>query len=178
MSRISQDAVAKALIAAQAMDHPEKQQLVDEVFRVQPNLLASVLALPSFGIAMPKADFALDVLFVCYLAMKESGLPWPLITEDEQDEQMRRFTTIAHFGSDLDVPKQNRSMQHYIAGHPEKPLLAYVMTEAAKWTARVAPEESDKYVLLTIWNLVNCIPLVALPSQKAKRSGAPKRRKP
>lgn len=62
--------------------------------------------------------------------------------------------------------------------HPEKPLLAYVMTEAAKSTARVAPEESDKYVLLTIWNLVNCIVFVALPGQKAKRSGAPKRRKP
>lgn len=62
--------------------------------------------------------------------------------------------------------------------HPEKPLLAYVMTETAKWTARVAPEESDKHVLLTIWNLVNCIAFVALPSQKAKQSGAPKRRKP
>lgn len=159
------------------MGHHEKKQLVDEIFRVQPKLLASVLALPSFGIAMRKADFALDILFVCFLAMKESHLPWPLITEDEQDAQMRRFTAIAQFGSDLDVSMQNRSMEQYITDHPEKPLLAYVMSETAKWTASVAPEESDNYVLLTIWNLVNCIAFVALPHQKTRRS-PPKTRKP
>jgi hypothetical protein len=33
---------------------------------------------------------------------------------------------------------------------------------------RIVPEESDKYVMLAIWNLVNCIAFVALPGSKGK----------
>ena len=37
------------------------------------------------------ADFLIDLLLICFQAMKESGLTWPLITEDEQEHQMGRF---------------------------------------------------------------------------------------
>lgn len=33
------------------------------------------------------------------------------------------------------------------------------------WLTRIVPEESDKYVMLAIWNLVNCIAFVALPGK-------------
>ncbi|MCK0505523.1 hypothetical protein [Aromatoleum anaerobium] len=168
MSRISRDAMARALIAAQAMDLQQKEQLADEVFRTQPNLLGSVVVLPRLGVALSKVDFAIEILFVCFQAMKESGLIWPLITEDDQDRQLQRFIAITRFGDDLNNRLRERSMQQYIADHPEKELLAYVMVETSKWTTRIVPEESDKYVMLAIWNLVNCIAFVALPRSKGK----------
>ena len=171
MSRISHDAMVRAIITAQALDLKRKEQLADEVFHAQPNMLSSVLALSRFDIALEKTDFALDMLFICFLAMKESGLTWPVITEDDQDRQLRRFTAISRFADDLSDDLRARSMQQYIADHPEKELLAYVMVETNKWMARIVPEESDKYVMLAIWNLVNCIAFVALPGSKGKIRG-------
>lgn len=163
--------MARALIAAQAMDLQQKEQLADEVFRAQPSLLGSVVVLPQLGVALSKVDFAVEILFVCFLAMKASGLAWPVITEDDQDRQLQRFVAITHFGDDLNESLRERSMQQYIADHPEKDLLAYVAAETSKWIARKVPEESDKFVMLAIWNLVNCIAFVALPGSKGKTRG-------
>ena len=86
---------------AQALNPKRKEQLAYEVFHAQPNMLSSVLALLRFDITLEKIDFALDMLFICFLAMKESGLTWPVITEDNQDHQLRRFTAISRFADDL-----------------------------------------------------------------------------
>jgi hypothetical protein len=160
--------MAKALIAAQAMDLPQQERLADEVFRAQPNLLGSIVVLPQLGVARSKVDFAVEILFVCFLAMKESGLSWPVITEDDQDRQLQRFVAITRFGDDLNEGLRERSMRQYLADHPEKDLLAYVTAETSKWMTRIVAEESDKYVMLAIWNLVNCIAFVALPGSKGK----------
>ena len=168
MSRISTAAMARALIAAQAMDLRQKEQLAEEVFRAQPNLLGSVLVLPQLGVALSKVDFAVEILLVCFLAMKESGVSWPVITEEDQDRQLQRFVAITRFGDDLNESLRERSMQQYIADHPEKALLAYMTSETSKWLTRIVPEESDKYVMLAIWNLVNCIAFVPLPGAAGK----------
>lgn len=163
--------MVRAIITAQALDLKRKEQLADEVFQAQPNMLSSVLALSRFEIDLEKIDFALDMLFICFLAMKESDLTWPVITEDDQDRQLRRFTAISRFADDLSDDLQARSMQRIVADHPEKELLAYVIMETNKWMARIVPEESDKHVMLAIWNLVNCIAFVALPGSKRKIRG-------
>ena len=168
MSRIPHDAMVRAIIAAQTMDRSQKEQLADEVFRTQPNLLGAVLVLPRLGVALPKVDFAVEILFVCFLAMKESGLTWPLITEDDLDRQSKPFVAISRFGDDLGEHLRKRSMDQYILDHPEKNLLAYMTAETSKWLTRIAPEESDKYVMLAIWDVVNCIAFVALPGSNGK----------
>jgi hypothetical protein len=48
------------------------------------------------------------------------------------------------------------------ASHPEKWLVAYVSSELTSWLKRIVPEESDKYVMLAAWNLVNCIAFAEL----------------
>ena len=108
------------------MDVKQKELLADELFRVQPNLFGSFLVQTRLGVSLEKMEFLLDLLYVCFQAMKESGLPWPLITEDDLDLQAKRFSAIATFGDDLSENLRNRSMQQYIEAHPEKELLAYV----------------------------------------------------
>lgn len=85
MSRISLKALAQAITTVRAMDIEQKQQLADEIFRVQPHMLASVVVQKQLGVSLEKMDFLFDLLFVCFQAMKESGLTWPLLTEDEQE---------------------------------------------------------------------------------------------
>ena len=167
MSRISQSALVKAIKAMQSMDMQQKALLADEIFREQPNLLGSVLVLPQLGVSLQKVEFALEILFVCFKAMKASGLVWPIISDDDLDRQSRRFNAIIHFAGDLNERLREDSMQQYIASHPEKDLLAYVQSESAKWSARIEPEEIDKYVMLAAWNLVNCLAFVVLPESRA-----------
>lgn len=167
MSRISQNALVSAIRALQTMDMQQKALLADEIFREQPNLLGSVLVLPQLGVSMQKVEFALEILFVCFKAMKASGWVWPIISEDDPDRQSRRFTTIIQFADDLNERLRDDSMQQYLASHPEKELLAYVQSESANWSARIVPEETDKYVILAALNMVNCLAFVALPESKA-----------
>lgn len=167
MSRIPQSALVSAIKASQAMDMQRKALLADEIFREQPNLLGSVLVLPKLGVSLQKVEFALEILFVCFKAMKASGFVWPIISEDDLDRQSRRFTAIIQFADDLNARLRDDSMQQYLASHPEKELLAYVQSESAKWSARIVPEETDKYVMLAALNMVNCLAFVALPESKA-----------
>lgn len=34
--------------------------------------------------------------------------------------------------------------------------------ETMSWLKRVVPEETDKYVILAVWNFVNCIAVVSM----------------
>lgn len=169
MPRLAIPAVANAINTVQAMDRQWKEQLADEIFRVQPNMLGSILVLPSLGVSMEKVEFALGVLLVCFQAMKDSGLAWPVITEAEQARQLARFVSITRLGEDIGPALQRRALRRYIAAHPEKALAAYVASETAKWLGEITGDESDKYVVLAVWNLVNCIAFVNLP--RVRRGG-------
>ena len=139
------------------MDIKQKEQLADELFRAQPNLFGSFLVQKQLGVSAEKMDFLVDLLFTCFQAMKESGLTWPVITEDELDRQMRRFIASVKFGGDLDKSLRDQSMLQYIEHHPEKELLAYVQAQTAFWMNRIVAEETDKYVMMAAANFVNCI---------------------
>jgi hypothetical protein len=162
MSRISQNAMVSAVSKVRAMDAKQKELLADEVFRAQPHLFGSFLVQTQLGVSLAKMDFLLDILLVSFQAMKESGLPWPLITEDELDSQSQRLVAIVKFGDDLSESLRNQSMLQYVESHPEKELLAYVQMETMDWLTRIAPEKSDKYVMLAAWNIVNCIAFVPM----------------
>jgi hypothetical protein len=160
MSRISLTVMARAIRAVQAMSLKQKESLGDEIFRVQPHMLGSVLVLQKFGVSLEKMEFAFEILFVCFQAMKESDLTWPLITEDEQELQSQIYIGTVKFGEELSESFRDRLMQQYIERHPEQNLLAYVWSETANWLKRIVPEDSDKYVMMVAANLVNCIAFV------------------
>jgi hypothetical protein len=168
MSRVSMQALGRAIQTVKAMDLRQKETLIDEIYRVQPNMLGSILVLQRMGVSLAKMDFALQLLCVCFQSMKEAGLPWPLITEAEQDKQMARYVAAVRFGEDLPPAQSERAMMQYLNAHPERPLLAYVTTELTKWMSGIEPEDSDKYVMLGCASLVNCIAFVPFPATARK----------
>lgn len=107
--------------------------------------------------------------------MKESGLRWPLISEDEQDVQMGRLVATVQLGDVRGVLREH-TLQQYIETLPERDLLAFVQVETANWLQRVVPEESDKFVVMAALNLVDCIAsgdeVHALPAKPERRSCA------
>lgn len=162
MSRISRHALATAIARVRAKDLKQKEHLGDELFREQPHLLASFLVQRQFGVSLAKCEFLPEVILICFQAMKESGINWPLITEDDQERQMRRLTASIKFGTDLRGDLRDRALRQHLDAHPEKDLLAFVQAETAMWLERVEPEESDKYVMMAALNVVSCIAYVPL----------------
>ncbi len=166
MSRISRHALCRAIETIRAMNRTDKEHLADELFRDQPNMFGAFLVQQQMGVSLEKMEFLLDILFICFQAMKESGLSWPLITEDEQDRQLGRYVAAVQFGDDLSEQLRDRAMKQYIEGHPEQALFAFVFGEMADWLRRSIPEETDKYIILTAANFVNCIAFVPMPASK------------
>lgn len=144
------------------MDLAGKVALADEVFVKQPNLLASCLVQSKLGVAADSVEFLLNILLVCFQAMKESGHDWPLISEDTQAHQMERLVGTVHFSEDINDPTlADAARKQYLTDHPEAPLLAYVLSEFNLWlqdlARRGAESESDKFVMMAAVNTVNCI---------------------
>src|SRR5471030_2790448 len=148
MSRISLAALADAIKTVRAMGIEQKEALVNELFLTQPNLFGSALALHRMGVSLAKIEVALDLLFICFQSMKQSGSPWPLITEADLEQQLGRYVATVRFGEDLAPVQRQRAMTQYLDSHPEKPLLTYVTGELNKWLAGITPEATDNYVML------------------------------
>jgi len=160
--RISVRHVAAAMKKVQAMDVAQRVSLADEIFIKQPNLLASCLVQPRLGVDMQSVEVLLNILLVCYQAMKESGLEWPLISEDDQERQMQRMVGAVKFSQDIPDPALAEAARaQYLANHPEQPLLAFVLSESNTWlrdlARRQTESEADKFVMMASINLVNCI---------------------
>lgn len=162
MSRISLQALTSAIQKIRAMNMAQKERLADELFQKQPNMFGSFLVQKQMGVSPEKMEFLLEILFICFQAMKESGLTWPLITEDEQEKQLGRYVATVKFGEDLSAPLQDLAMKQYIEGHPEQYLFAFVTGETKDWLCRILPEKSDAYVMLAAANFVNCIAFVPM----------------
>jgi hypothetical protein len=161
MGRITVDKVATAIKRTRAMTMAQKEALADEIFARQPNLLASVLVQKKLGVTEQKMEFLLNILLVCYQAMKETGLVWPLITEDDQERYLERQAAITKFTEGLDEASIEQVQAQYVGETREKFLFAFVASEVRDWVLALARDrneaESDKFVMLAALNLVSCI---------------------
>jgi hypothetical protein len=84
MSRITTENVAAAIRKVSSMSLPQKEELAEEIHGHQPQLLASCVVQLKLGAYINDVEFLLNILLVCHQALKESGLRWPMITEDER----------------------------------------------------------------------------------------------
>ena len=173
MSQISQGALVQAITLMRAMDLKKKVQLTDEIYRAQPHVLTAFLVQSRLGVSFVKMDFLLDLLLICFQAMKASKLSWPLFTEDDILQHRTRLIASIQFNADLAADLHQQAVQQYIDAHPEKYLFAFVQSELDRWLKTVTPEESDNFVVTTAMSLVNCIAFVPVPEQTDAKTGLP-----
>jgi hypothetical protein len=161
MSRITVDNLAAAVHKVRSMSLKEKEALADEIYLHQPHLLASCLVQSRLDVEPAAVEFLLNILFVCYQSMKESGLHWSVITENDQERQMQRWIGAVQFSEHEMGSAADGAREQYASQHPEQPLLAFVVSETNQWlreiSERNAEAQSDKFVMMASMNLVNCI---------------------
>ncbi|MDE2367383.1 MAG: hypothetical protein KGN16_00295 [Burkholderiales bacterium] len=160
MGRLAQWVVIEADVAVRRMSHDQKVGLADEIYAQQPNMLASILALPRMGVDMTQLEVALHVLFVTFQAMKLSGHSWPLVTEDIQDGCMQRLTARARFNEGLPEDLANKIVEQFCNEHAERYLLAFVYGWLGDHDLMAVRTEAEKYLMLGALNLVECVAFV------------------
>ena len=120
MGRLTQWVVIEADVAVRRMSQDQKVRLADEICAEQPNMLASILALPRMGVDMAQLEVALHVLFVAFLAMKLSGQQWPLVTKDIQDGCLQRLTARTRFNDGLPQELATKVVEQFHTEHAER----------------------------------------------------------
>lgn len=160
MGRLAQWVVIEADVAVRRMSHDHKVRLADEIYAVQPNMLASILALPRMGVDMVQLEVALHVLFVTFQAMKLSGHEWPLITEDIQDGCLQRLTARARFNEGLPQELATKLVEQFHTEHAERYLLAFVYGYLGDHNLMAVRTEAEKYLMMGALNLVECVAFV------------------
>jgi hypothetical protein len=154
---ITQAVMVQADIDVSGMAPAQKVRLADEIFAKQPNLLASILALPRIGVGMVELEVPLHILFVTFQAMKRSGHAWPIVTEELQDRCMQRLTARARFNDGLPGDLADQVAQQFCDEHPERYLLAFVYGYLGEHELLRVRTDAEKYLLMAALNLVECV---------------------
>lgn len=160
MGRLTQWVVIEADVAVRRMSHDQKVRLADEIYLQQPTMLASFLALPRMGVEMAQLEVVLHILFVTFQAMKLSGHPWPLITEDIQDGCLQRLTARARFNEGLPQELATKVVEQFHTEHAERYLLAFVYGWLGDHDLMAVRTEAEKYLMMAALNLVECVAFV------------------
>lgn len=149
--------VAAAIRSAAKMRLKEKEAVCDRVYTSQPNFLSSVLALRLNGVDMATIEVVIDILIVAQLAVEESGQELAIVTEADQERELRRFTASLRFAEGLKGDALAQSIKQTAAYRREPFLLAYVMDVLKRSGIAEFRNEASKYPFLAAMNLVNCL---------------------
>ena len=160
MGVITQAVMVQAAIDVNGMGPAQKVRLADEIFAQQPNMLASILALPRMGVGMVELEVPLHILFVTFQAMKRSGHVWPIVSEDVQDRCMQRLTARARFNEGLPGGLADQVVQQFCDEHPERYLLAFAYGYLGEHDLLRVRTDAEKYLMMAALNLVECVAFV------------------
>ncbi len=162
MGRLTQRVVIEADVDVRRMSHDQKVRLADEIYAQQPNMLASILALPRMGVDMAQLEVTLHILLVTFQAMKLSGHHWPLVTEDIQDGCLQRLTARARFNEGVPEDLATKVVEQFHNEHAERYLLAFVYGYLGDHDLMDVRTEAEKYLMLGALNLVECLAFVGV----------------
>ena len=149
--------LAAAIGTAAAIDFRQKEQICDRIHAEQPNLLASVLALPRLRVSMQTVDILLNALIVLTLSVDKSGQRLTTVTEVDQERELERLVATMRFSKGLDASSMAKSIQQTTAYRHESCLLSYVVDTLRRAGLTEAKDEAAKYFILAAINIVNCI---------------------
>lgn len=157
MTLISQAVLARAAIDVNRMSAAQKVQLADEIYVKQPNLLASILVLPRFGVSALQLEAPIHVLLVTYQAIKRCGHTLPVISEDVQDACMQRLTATIRFTEGVPPALASQMITQHCADHRERNLLAFVYGYLGEHDLLSVRTDAEKFLLLGVLNLIECV---------------------
>ena len=161
MTRILLEHVSQAHQLVGRLTFQQKEQLVDDIFKAQPNLLASVLALSIQKVPYERIESVLNILFMTFEAVRFAGLKLPVVSEDVQEMCLKRLVGKSEFVEGLSVPLMEQAIEYQIDVHTEKYLLALVFNELREHDILAVRTDVDKVCVLVSLNLVETIAHVA-----------------
>src|ERR1035437_685870 len=157
MTVITKEILSSAIVDIGAMNLRQREQLTDEIHAKQPQLLASVLALRSFGVTFEQLDVPLNILLVCHQSMKATGRVWPVINDDRQERGIKRVIGRISFIEGLAAEQVAQAVSAFVTEHKEQWLLAFVFGEQRANNVMQIETETERFVVLAAPNLVECI---------------------
>jgi hypothetical protein len=157
MTQLSSENLTSAINKAQNMSLTDKELACDDIFREQPNLLASVLVQQQMGNTLEEVDMLLNILIVLHLAVKEAGVRIEEISELQQEDQLAKLTISVAFSEGMDSHLVNSSIKQYISNHKEPIMLSYVTNTMKEAGFFENMRECTKYLVLAGVNLANCV---------------------
>ncbi|WP_295391806.1 hypothetical protein [uncultured Thiodictyon sp.] len=161
MNRIHLEHVAKAHQVVGQLTLKQKERLVDEIFQKQPNLLASVLALSRSNVKIERIDVILNILLLCFEAVRCAQLRLPVVTEAIQELCLARIAGRSRFIEGLSNQSVEQAVNDQVAEHTDKNLLALVFHELKEHGFSDVRTEQEKLCVLDALNLVETIAYVA-----------------
>ncbi|MEO8673398.1 MAG: hypothetical protein ABI411_18950 [Tahibacter sp.] len=149
------------IVAARAKVEPlslkKAEAFADSIFATQPNLLASVLVLPKFGVTNEDLDVVLMLLFICFESVRESGTKLPTITEEIQERCLLRIGGKAKFIEGLSASASSQAVSDQVASHPEPNLIALCYGMLRENDLASVRTEAEKHLLLASLNIAESI---------------------
>jgi hypothetical protein len=165
MTLLTQAVMVRASTDINRMSAQQKVELADEIHVQQPNLLASILVLPRYGVDLLQLEVSIHVLLVAFQAMKDCGRVLPTIPEDVQETCLRRLTATMRFTEGLPPELVEQVIKEFCADHPERYLLAFVYGHLGEQDLLRVRTDAEKYLLLACLNLVECVAYVGAQLQ-------------
>lgn len=157
MTLLTQAVMVRANIDVDRMSAQRKVELADEIYARQPNLLASILVLPLYGVDMLQLEVPIHVLLVAFQAMKHCGHALPAISEDVQEICLQRLTATMRFTEGVPPNLVEQMITKSCVDHPERYLLAFVYGHLGEHDLLRVRTDAEKYLLLACLNLVECV---------------------
>ena len=165
MTLLTQAVMVRATIDVDRMDVQHKVEMADEIRVQQPNLLASILVLPQFGVDMQQLEVPIHVLLVAFQAMKHCGRALPTISEDVQETCLQRLTATLKFSEGVPPDLVEQMITKFCVDHPERYLLAFVYGHLGQHDLLRVRTDAEKYLMLACLNLVECVAYIGAQLQ-------------
>ena len=139
------------------MDFEGKKCLADEFCETQPDLFSEILALKQMEISRERVEFVLNIVLICFLAVRKSGKFLPQIRQDEINRETARFLEIVGIENWFNQLSIDKALNQTLRSSPEKVLSGFTYTELILFYYNVLREKNDKYLIMVTTALVNCI---------------------
>lgn len=157
MKNVTAKNLAQAIHTIQPLSIKEKELICDEIYKEQPNLLASILVQQKLGNSLQDVDVLLQILMVLHLYLKIAGIVIPIISEQEQEYQLGLLKSTILFSNGLEDRLVNDSVNQYISSHNEPLLVAYAIETMRNAGFFEKREKNTKHLMIAGLNLVACI---------------------